>query len=181
MKDALLPPNLLTYARVALTPVVAWGLLRGRCELALWLMIAGGISDAADGYLARRFGWQSRLGAYLDPISDKLLMTTLFLCFSVSGLAPNWLAWVVIGRDLLILAMVAIAFAFTRYRDFPPSFWGKASTLLQIVLAVVLTVGCAYPSFEQPWTAAMIWTTAVFTVLSGADYVVYAIRTLRKQ
>lgn len=143
-------------------------------------MIPVGLTDALDGYLARRFGWESKLGAYLDPIADKLLMTTLFVCFAVAGMAPRWLTGVVIGRDVLILAMVAIAMAFTSHRDFPPSLAGKASTILQIVSAVVIAVGCAYPGFDQPWREPALGLTAGVTVWSGIDYVVKALRTLLK-
>lgn len=161
---------------MAATPLIGWSLLNGSCELAFWLMMAGGLSDALDGMLARRFGWESRLGAYLDPVADKLLMTTLFVCFAVGGLAPAWLAWLVIGRDVLILSMVAAAFLISDVRDFPPSLLGKLSTLLQIATSAVLALRCAYPNLDQSWTDWLVWVTAVITVWSGADYVLRAKR-----
>lgn len=178
LKDAYNPPNLLTYARIAVTPLIGWWLLTGQCERAFWLMIAGGLTDALDGMLARRFGWVSRLGAYLDPVADKLLMTTLYLSFSAAGLAPVWLALLVIGRDALILSMVAGAFLITDVREFPPSVPGKLSTFLQIVTAATLAFRCAYPSLDRSldW---LIWTTAAVTVWSGADYVLRAKKSMK--
>lgn len=176
LRDAYNPPNLLTYARIAATPFIGWWLITGQCQLAFWLMMAGGLTDALDGMLARRFGWESRLGAYLDPVADKLLMTTLYLSFAASGLAPAWLAWLVIGRDVLILSMVAAAFFISDVRDFPPSVAGKLSTFLQIAAAAVLALRCAYPNLDASWTNWLIWTTAAVTVWSGADYVIRAKR-----
>lgn len=180
-RGLFLVPNLLSYARILTTAVVAWALLRGYCEPALWLMIAGGLTDAADGFLARRFGWTSKLGAFLDPIADKFMMTTLFVVFSMAGLAPAWLAGLVIGRDVFILVMIAIAFASTTIRNFPPRLSGKISTVFQMVLTVILAVRCAYPSFRQPWLEPWLWATAVFTVSSGIDYLFFALHTLRKR
>ncbi|MEJ7607129.1 MAG: CDP-alcohol phosphatidyltransferase family protein [Bryobacteraceae bacterium] len=125
-------PNLLTCSRILLTPYLAYLILFGHCRSALvWSCIAGA-TDGIDGYVARRLGIASRLGAYLDPIADKFLLTTLYVCFGIGRLAPWWLVWLVIGRDALILSMTAWAMLTTSYRDFPPTFWGKFSTAIQI-------------------------------------------------
>jgi cardiolipin synthase (CMP-forming) len=176
--SAFNPPNLITYARILATPVVGWALLNDRCVFGFWLMFVAGLTDAIDGWLARRFGWQSRLGAYLDPVADKFLLTTLYVAFAVAGLSPEWLAWLVVGRDVLILGMVATAMMTTTIRDFPPSLLGKVSTAVQIATAAVLAGRCAFPSIDRPWTDAVVLATAVITVFSGIDYVVRALKRL---
>lgn len=177
MHQLLAPPNLLTYTRLLLTPFVARQIMAGDCAGALGLVALACGTDAVDGFVARRFGWVTRLGAYLDPIADKLLLTTLFVGLGISGAAPWWLAWLVVGRDLLILGMAAIALAFTRHRDFPPSLWGKISTALQALTALALLIQCAGPELGS-LTAALVWSTAVATAWSGAHYVFTAARRL---
>jgi cardiolipin synthase (CMP-forming) len=176
--SAFNPPNLITYARILATPVVCWALLNDRCVFGFWLMLAAGLTDAVDGWLARHFGWESRLGAYLDPIADKFLMTTLFVSFAIAGLSPHWLAWLVVGRDVLILGMVAVAMATTTIRDFPPSLLGKFSTVIQIATAAVLGGRCAFPGMDRPWTDVLVLATAAITVFSGIDYVARALKRL---
>jgi cardiolipin synthase len=116
----------------------------------------------------------------LDPIADKLLLTSVYLSLGWSHLAPPWVVGLVIGRDLLILAMVGIAFAFTSFRDFPPSTSGKVSTAIQILTAVVILASqTAAGSSWKPAVRPLIWLTAAAAIYSGVDYVSRAILTLR--
>src|SRR5688572_33215575 len=98
MRLLLSPPNLLTCVRIAMTPWIVVALVQGDCRKALWLSCIAGFTDAADGFLARRFGWSTRLGAYLDPIADKFLLTSLYVCFGIAGIVPGWIVWLVVGR-----------------------------------------------------------------------------------
>ena len=126
-------PNILTIARILATPYLFWLVWSHHYTEVIWLFIAIGLTDIADGFIARRFKASSRLGAYLDPIADKLLLSGMLVTLLLAGLMEPWLAYVVLGRDLLIL-LVAAAFYLTKQRrDFPPSVWGKASTFAQIV------------------------------------------------
>src|SRR5688572_32039723 len=132
----LTPPNLLTCARIVLTPWIILALMYRDCREALWLSCVAGFTDGADGFLARRFGSASRLGAYLDPIADKFLLTSLYISFGILRVVPGWLVWLVVGRDVLILLMSGAGLIFTERRDYPPTLWGKLSTVLQIGGAV---------------------------------------------
>jgi cardiolipin synthase len=133
-------------------------------------MIAiGGFTDGIDGFLARRFHWQTRLGAYLDPVADKLLLTAVYLSLAFAGLAPFWLVALIVARDVMILGMVAAALAFTRFRDFPPTIWGKINTALEILTALVLLTGCS--ASLPPLSIALVWVTAASTAWSGLHYV----------
>ena len=104
-------PNFFTVIRLLLTPFILEALWKFQFRKALVLVLIAGATDALDGYLARQFGWTTRLGAYLDPIADKLLLVSVYIMLGVDRAIPYWLVWVVLGRDVLILAMVGIAFA----------------------------------------------------------------------
>jgi cardiolipin synthase len=173
-------PNLLTVVRLILIPFVVRSLLKGSYQLALGAFFTAGLTDAVDGWLARRFGWTSRFGAYMDPVADKGLLVSVWVTLAVIGAAPVWLTALVLGRDLLILLFAAFALAFTRLRAFPPSVWGKLSTFLQIGAAVWVMVSLAFPSWgvgrALPGVFAVV---AAGTVWSGAHYVWRGVAMLR--
>jgi cardiolipin synthase len=159
--------NLLTAARIALTPWIVLRLLAGDCQGALALLAVAAATDAADGYIARHFGQKTRLGAYLDPVADKLLLTAVYVSLGINEFVPRWLVWLIVGRDVLILCMAAAGLAFTRHRQFPPSIWGKLSTAIQVVTALTAVMGCSF-AFGVP--AALVWSTAVATSWSAVHY-----------
>ena len=171
-------PNLLTLARLLLTPVIVAGLVGGKCLLPLALVAIAGVTDAFDGMLARRYGAVSQTGAYLDPIADKLLLVSLYVSFGIAGIVPAWLVYLVVGRDLLIMALVALGWVLVGERRFPPSIWGKLSTLLQIV-AAVLFLGRCILAVPEPVHAAVIQIVAAATAWSGLHYTWRAITIWR--
>lgn len=161
-------PNALTALRIALTPFVVWRFLAGDCRGAFILLLIAGFSDAVDGSLARRLGQVTRTGAYLDPIADKLLLTSVYVSLGVVHIVPRWLVGLIVGRDLVILLMAAAGLAFTGHRDFPPSIWGKLSTMVQIVTALAAVVGCV-AGYSLP--TIFVGATALVTGWSGVHYV----------
>lgn len=173
-------PNLLTLLRLLLAPAVVQAILAGRHTLALACFALAAGTDGVDGFLARRFGWTTTVGAYLDPVADKALLSGVYLALGVSGILPLWFVALVFGRDVLILAAALAAFCFTKIRKFPPSLWGKLSTFLQIVTAVTWMVRNV---LAQPLVTtlaeALIWPTAAATLWSGIDYCRRGIRLLR--
>lgn len=175
-------PNLLTLSRLVLVPFAVAAIAADNYRRALVLFLIAASTDGLDGFLARRFGWQTRLGAYLDPIADKTLLNGAWLALGIAGAAPIWLVAVIFGRDLLILVMVAAALLFTKVRTFPPSVWGKISTFFQIVGALVALVHLAIPRPElQAIARPLFWIVAIATVWSGADYVRRAVVTLNAE
>jgi cardiolipin synthase len=171
------PPNLLTSVRIALTPFIVLALIASNCRQAFWLSLIAGFTDAADGYLARRMGQTSRFGAYLDPIADKLLMTALYLCFGIAGLAPWWIVWLVIGRDAMILSLAAGGLFWKGIRDFPPTLSGKLSTLLQIAAALAIISQCAYTA-PPGIVKTLIYAMSISTAWSGVRYFQRAIQSM---
>jgi cardiolipin synthase len=164
-------PNLLTVLRLILVPVIIRALCVDDFKQALLLVFVAGASDALDGYLARRFHWESRTGAYIDPIGDKLLLVSLYVTLGLRGVIPAWLMWLILGRDVLILGMVAIAFLFTSVRSFPPSVWGKISTIVQVFTALAVIAGNAYSREHASWLIKLLApVTAAATIWSGVHY-----------
>jgi cardiolipin synthase (CMP-forming) len=164
-------PNLLTASRFVLAPWVAVCILRQELRLALWLLVAAGITDGLDGFLARRCGMVTRLGARLDPVADKVLLVTVYISLGLAGLIPQWLVLIVVGRDLMILAFAGAALATSRRMEFAPSVWGKLSTLVQIVTGVAVIGAKAFPSPGlSAWTGVLPVITAVTTGWSGLHY-----------
>ncbi|KGI77223.1 CDP-alcohol phosphatidyltransferase family protein [Oleiagrimonas soli] len=172
-------PNLISSLRIVLVVPVAWLMLEHRYGSALWLALVAGSSDALDGWLARRFGWRSRLGAFLDPAADKLLLMTSYLVLALMAQLPWWLALLVLGRDLVILGGALGYRLLIGPFTAKPSRIAKFCTMLQIVyVLLVLLRSSALPALHlQP----MQWLVAVLTVASGLDYVLrWAARARRE-
>jgi len=162
-------PNLLSAARLVLAPYLFLLLWRHQYDVALALCFFAGFTDALDGFLARQLKASSRLGAYLDPIADKIFLSGAFLTLAVDGAIHRWLAALVLGRDVMIVLLVGGAFAFTTLRNFPPSIWGKASTAAQILFLFFLLMWLC------GWADARIvdvtkWLAVALTAWSGIDY-----------
>ena len=165
-------PNLLTILRLVVVPFVVYAIVSTRFQIAALLIFSAGLTDALDGFLARHYRWTSRTGAYLDPVADKLLLVASYVALGVQGAIPLWLMWLVLGRDCLILAMVATAFLLTTIRDFPPSLWGKLSTIVQVFTAFAIIAARAYNPVERwSWEPLLFLITAAITIGSGLHYV----------
>ena len=162
-------PNLLTAARLALTPYLFWLMVRHEYRTIIPWFIVIGVTDVVDGFLARRYQASSRLGAYLDPIADKVLLSGTFLVLALTGAMETWLAVVVLGRDVLILAAAGVLYLATGRRNFPPSPWGKLSTFVQI-LFLCFQIGYLSGIAVAPAVTALKWLTVVLVVVSLSDY-----------
>lgn len=166
-------PNLLTASRLVIAPYLFLLLWRREYGLALVLIFVAGVTDGLDGLAARKFGGMSRLGAYLDPIADKVLLSGAFLTLALDGAIETWLAVLVLGRDVLILLFAAGMFVFTSVRSFPPSFPGKASTTAQIIFVVVLLLH--FVGFlSHGWVATARFFVVGWAIWSTIDYGVRA-------
>ena len=160
-------PNIISIFRILLVPCI---LLLLDSPWGFRLFFISGWSDLADGYLARRFNWQSKLGAYLDPIADKLLMTSLYIALTMRGVFPFWLVAIVLGRDIILALGGLILMQFTKLREFPPTVPGKLSTFCQGMTLLAAMAGFTTPYF---W-----YVTAAFTIGSGLQYCWLRLREL---
>lgn len=163
-------PNLLTWLRLASAPVVALLLIGGNDRAALGIFAFAGLSDAADGFLAKRFGFATRFGLYLDPAADKLLMLASFLTLTVMGVAPLWLTAVIVARDLAIVVGVVLAIVLEWPVRIAPIFVGKVSTALQIGYVALALIALAAGLDWSRWLNAMALTTVAATLCSWLGY-----------
>ena len=131
-------PNLITLGRVILVPVVFWLLITHQLQAAFLAFVVAGISDAVDGFLAKRYNWETELGAYLDPIADKLLIVSIFIALGVSGKLPPWIVIAVVSRDILIVIGVILSWLLNHPTPMKPIVVSKANTVAQIVLAATV-------------------------------------------
>jgi cardiolipin synthase len=164
-------PNLLTLLRICLAPFLVAVILQGDYRLSFWLFVAAGLTDALDGALARMLKHRSMLGHYLDPVADKLLLSTLFLVLMHKGLIPTTVTVLVFGRDVGILLVAAILYAATGRREFRPSIFGKANTLAQIsAVAAVLLRELTAAYWVDVVRLVALDATMALTVVSGLHY-----------
>lgn len=137
-------PNLFTSIRIFLTPFILYALAGGHYLIGGWLFGGAALTDMLDGTVARRFGGETKFGAYLDPLADKFLLSGIYIGLAAGHAVPLWVVYVIFGRDLWILLLSGFAFKFTAFRHFEPSRWGKASTFLQIMTAIALMGALGY-------------------------------------
>jgi len=169
-------PNLLTLLRICLVPLLVAAVADKHYALGFGLFVAAGLTDLLDGLLARMLKQYTMLGEYLDPVADKLLLSTLFLVLTHMGLIPMRVTVLVFGRDVGILVVSAILYAATGRRDFGPSLLGKANTLAQVaaVAAVLLQAMLLDHHIAVRWVALLeqwaLGATMVLTVASGLHY-----------
>jgi cardiolipin synthase len=164
-------PNLLTLLRICLAPFLVAAILEDRFELSFILFVSAGLTDAMDGLLARALRQRTTLGQYLDPVADKLLLSTLFLVLMHKGLIPTTVTVLVIGRDVGILLVAAILYAAVGKREFGPSIFGKANTAAQIMAVAVVLL---HQLTKAQWVVALRFVslnaTIGLTVASGLHY-----------
>jgi cardiolipin synthase (CMP-forming) len=164
-------PNLLTLVRIIMTPFILIELSRGQYMIGGWTFGAAAFTDVLDGLLARRFDSQSKIGQYLDPVADKILLTSIYIGLALGGAVKLWIVLLIIGRDLWILLLSGVALRFTQFRDLQPSLWGKASTFFQIMAAVAVMAARAYGNDWFLKISTVLMTgVVVLAVISGFDY-----------
>jgi cardiolipin synthase (CMP-forming) len=164
-------PNLLTVARICLAPFLVSSILENHFGVAFTLFIVAGLTDALDGLLARVLKQRTTLGQYLDPIADKLLLSTLFLVLMYKGLIPTTVTVLVFGRDVGILLVAAVMYAVVGRREFGPSIFGKANTFAQVTaVAVVLLHQLTTAKWVVILRLVALDATIGLTILSGLHY-----------
>lgn len=163
-------PNLITLGRAILVPIVFWLLVSGRVEAAFVLFVVAGISDAVDGFLAKRFNWQTELGAYLDPLADKFLLVSIYIALGVLGALPSWLVIAVVSRDILIVIAVVLSWLLGNPVNIKPLIVSKANTVAQIVLAAAVLADEGFGLGIGTWREVLVWAVAALTIASLVAY-----------
>ena len=169
-------PNLITVGRLLAVPVLILLLMNADWKSAALLFIAAGISDGVDGFIARHFDQRSKLGAYLDPVADKLLLVSVFVVLAIMGELPAWLTLLVVSRDVLIIVAVLLSSLLDHPVEVRPILVSKANTACQIALAVLVLLQLGFGIGLAPVRIALIAAVAALTVLSAAAYLVTWLR-----
>ena len=171
-------PNLITLARLLSVPLTIWLILGERFGTAFWVFVGAGISDALDGFIAKRFNSRTRLGALLDPAADKALLSSVYVALVFVYLLPNWLVILVVFRDVTIIGGFVLLQTLAAPRKFDPLYISKLNTLVQIALVGYVLGRKAFGFPDGVLTDILVVMTAVTTVLSGFSYLVRWARIL---
>ena len=174
-------PNLLSLLRMGMVPLFIIAVVNGDSGKALALFVVAGVTDALDGFIARFWRQQSPLGAYLDPIADKLLLTSAYIALSIPSLnrgteIPIWVTVLVIARDVLIVIVALVLHLAAGVRAFPPTLLGKGNTVLQVGAVVVVLMSGTFKDLRWIDVTAnvLVYAVGVMTVASGLSYIVRA-------
>ena len=165
-------PNIITIMRFLLVPAIIWALLSGEMAWAFALFLIAGISDGVDGFIARHFNQQSRLGAYLDPVADKLLLVCVFVVLGLMGELPLWLVVLAVSRDALIIVAVMLSTVMGHPVTVKPLFVSKANTAVQIIVAAVALADLAFVLDLATVRGVLVVVSGLLTVASAAAYLV---------
>jgi cardiolipin synthase len=169
-------PNSLTLLRIVLVPLVVWLIITHEMLAAFLLFLFAGLSDAADGFLAKRYNWNTELGAYLDPIADKALLVSIYVTLGLAGQLPVWLVIAVVSRDILIIGAVVLSWMLSRPLSMQPLLISKANTFSQIVLATLVLAELGLGLGLEELVQFLIWVTGALTILSAAAYFIEWLR-----
>lgn len=172
-------PNFLTLGRILLVPILVIFLIQRLFFNALIVFVIAGVSDAIDGLLARILCQETTLGSYLDPLADKALVICSFVTLSILGMIPPWLTVIVVSRDFIILLGIAILSFMSISVQIHPAFVSKVTTTLQFLTVFLILSSGYFPLyFDSRLMEAAYWVTALFTIVSGLNYVIKGVKLI---
>jgi cardiolipin synthase (CMP-forming) len=173
-------PNLITLARILLVPVLVWAITSGEPLVAFLLFLVAGISDAVDGFLAKRFGMATELGAYLDPLADKAMIVSIYVALGIAEAIPRWLVILVVSRDIMIVGAVILSWLVDKPIAPKPLMVSKLNTVAQIVLALLVLGGLGLGL--EAGVAVTLFTAlvAALTLLSIGFYIAEWVRHMNE-
>jgi cardiolipin synthase (CMP-forming) len=169
-------PNLITLARILLVPVMVWAITSGEMRVAFVLFLAAGVSDAVDGFLAKRFGMATELGAYLDPLADKTMIVSIYVALGIAEAIPRWLVILVVSRDIMIVGAVMLAWLIDKPLALKPLPVSKLNTVAQIALALVVLAALGLGFMADETIMLLMALVAALTLLSIGFYVAVWVR-----
>ncbi len=166
-------PNFITLGRLILVPLVIMMIVQGNWQLAFLFFVMAGVSDAVDGFIARRFDMRSELGAYLDPVADKALLVSIYITLAIVGIIPAWVAILVVSRDVMIVSAVLLSWVLDNPVEIRPFLISKVNTGVQIAFAAALLSAKAFDVGLGLWTDLSLMTVAALTLASAAAYLTF--------
>jgi cardiolipin synthase (CMP-forming) len=169
-------PNLITLGRILLVPVVVWAITAGEMDIAFLLFLVAGLSDLIDGFLAKRFGMATELGAYLDPLADKAMIVSIYVALGIAEAIPRWLVILVVSRDIMIVGAVILSWLVDKPVTLKPLTVSKLNTLAQILLALVVLAALAFEFKAGVLISGLTALVAVLTLASIGFYLAEWVR-----
>ncbi|GGC69218.1 CDP-alcohol phosphatidyltransferase family protein [Chelatococcus reniformis] len=169
-------PNLITIARLFMVPLVVAAIGAGRWQAAFVVFVLAGLSDAVDGFIARRWNMRSELGAYIDPFADKALLVSIYVALSVAGALPGWVAIVVVSRDVMIVSAIVMSWLLERPMAMRPLAVSKINTAAQIAFAAIVLAANAFDLPLGPGFDVGVLVIVVLTLLSAGAYLALWLR-----
>ncbi len=169
-------PNLITLGRILLVPFVVWAIASGRLQFAFLLFLVAAVSDGVDGFLAKRFGMKTELGAYLDPLADKILIVSIYVTLGITGVIPLWVVILVVSRDFMIVGAIMLSWLVNMPVKIKPHIISKLNTAAQIVYACMVLASYGYQFNAEPVLTLVMVLVAVLTSLSVILYLAQWVR-----
>ena len=165
-------PNIITLGRILLVPVIVWAIASNQMKLAFAIFVIAGVSDAVDGFLAKRFNMASELGAMLDPVADKALLVSIFVSLGIWGAIPGWFVILVVSRDIMIVAAVIVSWLFGKPVPMKPLMVSKLNTVAQVSFAALVLAALGFGFNLHPYDVVMMGVVTILTLLSVSLYLV---------
>jgi cardiolipin synthase (CMP-forming) len=165
-------PNIITLGRILLVPVIVWAIASNQMEIAFATFVIAGVSDAVDGFLAKRFNMASELGALLDPLADKALLVSIFVALGIWGAVPRWLVILVVSRDIMIVGAVIVSWLFGKPIPMKPLMVSKLNTVAQVAFAALVLAALGFGFRSSPYDMILMGFVTVLTLLSVSFYLV---------
>ncbi|MES2028392.1 MAG: CDP-alcohol phosphatidyltransferase family protein [Pseudomonadota bacterium] len=165
-------PNLITLGRILLVPVIVWAIASSQMEVAFAIFVIAGVSDAIDGFLAKRFNMASELGALLDPLADKALLVSIYVSLGIWGAVPRWIVILVVSRDIMIVGAVIVSWLFGKPIPMKPLMVSKLNTVAQVAFAALVLAALGFGFKSSPYDLILMGFVTVLTLLSVSFYLV---------
>jgi cardiolipin synthase len=169
-------PNIITLGRILLVPIIVWAIASSQMEIAFAIFIIAGVSDAVDGFLAKRFNMASDLGALLDPLADKALLVSIYVALGIWGAVPRWIVILVVSRDIMIVSAVIVSWIFGKPIPMKPLMVSKLNTAAQVTFAALVLAALGFGFDPMPYDRILMGLVTVFTLASVSLYLVEWVR-----
>ena len=169
-------PNIITLGRIMLVPIIVWAIVSSQMEVAFAVFLIAGISDAVDGFLAKRFNMTSELGALLDPLADKALLVSIYMALGIWGAIPRWIVILVVSRDIMIVAAVIVSWLVGKPIPMKPLMVSKLNTVAQVAFAALVLAALGFGFNPAPYDLILMGFVTVFTLVSVSLYLVEWVR-----
>ncbi len=165
-------PNIITLGRILLVPIIIWAIASNQMTVAFVIFVAAGVSDAVDGFLAKRFNMTTEIGALLDPVADKALLVSIYVALGIWGAMPRWLVILVVSRDFMIVGAVIVSWLLDNPVPMKPLMVSKLNTVAQVAFAALVLASLGFGFSSSPYDTILMGFVTILTLLSVSFYLV---------